>query len=118
MRQQEVVLSVANNIVRVTLQFKCTRMTILNNTSNPLYINRSSTQPTSTSRDYVVLAAVSGFPGNVQLPQNSFEYCFFLPLTPTLTDTSAVIVIQLQGDDIQTRNYREVILNALDVKKN
>lgn len=118
MRQQELVLTNGSNIVRFTSQFRVTKMTILNNTSNDVYVNRSGYLPSSVSRDYVIKAAVSGFPGNVQLPQNNYEYCFFLPVTPALTDTSQVVTILLQGDDIQNRNYREVILNALNLKKN
>lgn len=118
MRQQEITLSVVNNIARFTLQFKCTRMTFLNNTSNDVYVNYSSFLPTAQTRNYIIKAAVSGFPGNVEIPQNSYEYCFFLPLTPTLTDTNQICTILLQGDDIPNRNYREILLNVLNLKKN
>lgn len=117
MRQQELVLTNGNNSQKITLQFTCKRMTILNNTSNDVYINRSSITPTANSKDYVVKAATNGIPGNVVLPQNSSEYAFFLPTSPALTDTSQVVTILLEGDDQQTRHFRELLLNTLDTKK-
>lgn len=121
-RQQEYTLSAVNpnfsNVLSVSLQFNPSEIIVLNNTSNPVYISRGNTQiPSASFYDYRVPAAVNGYPGNVKIPTNSYEFGVFLPLTPTLTDTTATVTIIFKGSLIKFQNFQEFALDVLNTKK-
>lgn len=117
MRQQEIILTAVNNIARVTLQQECTRLIGMNNTSNDVYFNHSSFLPSASTKDGVIKAASNGFPGNIAIPQKGVEYCFFLPTSPALTDTTQICTIILYLEDVPTQRFREVLLDAVNLKK-
>lgn len=115
--RKEYTLGVQNNSFSVSLPFQPKIIIILNNTSNPVYLNRSTQIPSATFHDYTVLGAVNGQPGNLQMPTNSQDFSGFLPLTPTLTDTTQTVTFIFIGQAFPYRNFMEYVLNTLTPKK-